>query len=126
MAESGGGEFSKEERVAMFLSRLGQAPAASTAAAGFRLVCETLNAVEDEHSGVPYNPSAWLDDGRLYPPQDDHARALSDGVTVYRHRAHKTFVGANGAIVIWDITRRAVVFSKRGEDGKAVAPTVIE
>jgi len=118
--------LTKEERVAIFLDRLGKAAAATTAATGFRLVCETLNAVEDEHSGVPYNPAAWLDDGRLYPPQDDHARALSDGVTVYRHRGHKTFIGANGAIVIWDIARRGVVFSKRGKDGKAVPATAMD
>jgi hypothetical protein len=120
MAEPGIPKLPKEARVTIFLERLRDASAATNATTAYRLVCETLNAVEDEHSSVPYNPSAWLDDGRLYPPQEDNARALSDGVTVYRHRGHKTFVAANGAIVIWDISSGTVVFSKRGQDGKSV------
>jgi hypothetical protein len=104
MAEPGIPKLPKEARVTIFLEQLRDASAAANATTAYQLVCETLNAVE----------------GRLYPPQEDNARALSDGLTVYRHRGHKTFVAANGAIVIWDISSGTVVFSKRGQDGKSV------
>ncbi len=125
MAESKAPKLSKDERVAIFLKRLRKARAVATSAAAYTLVCETLNEVEDEYSGVAYNPSAWLDDGRRYPAQEDQAQALSGGVTIYRHRGHKTYLADNGAIVIWDIFQEAIVFSKRGKNGKKVPSSAI-
>jgi len=114
--------LSKEQRVNLFIGRLRQAPPAGSFEEGHQLLCETLTLVEDEHSGVPSNPNLWRDDGRLYPPQEDMARAVekAPGVTVYRSRAHKTFIGKNGAILIWDIFNRRAVLSKKGRDGKEV------
>jgi hypothetical protein len=125
MAKSGSKKLSKEARVELFLEKLRKAQAASSLASAYQLLCVTLNTVEDEHSGVPFNPSAWLDDGRLYPPQEDNARMLAEGVTVYRHRGHKTFIAENGAILIWDIAKKSVVFSKRGKNGKDVPDSAI-
>jgi hypothetical protein len=115
-------KLSKDERLELFIERLRQAELAGSFEEGYQLVCETLTLVEDEHSGVPSNPDMWRDDGRLYPPQEDMARAVekAPGVTEYRSKKHKIFIAKNGAILIWDIFNRRMVLSKKGTDGKEV------
>jgi hypothetical protein len=122
MKESDNPKLSKEQRMEIFFGRLRRALAVATFDEAYQLLCQTLNAVEDEHSGVPANPSMWRDDERLYPPQDDKARAVESvpGVTVFRSRLHKTFIATNGAILIWDLSTRRSVLSKKGKDGKEV------
>ncbi len=57
------------ERLTLFLERLhAQEPAADHDAA-MALIATTLLAVEDEFSGVPYNPDEPGGDGRMYPPK---------------------------------------------------------
>jgi hypothetical protein len=87
-----------------------------------RAINETLNAVEDELSGVPFDPNNWRTDGRMYPVQDDNAFDV-DGhpdVTSYLSVAHETLVRANGAFEIRGRTTKVVVLAKPGSDGKGV------
>ena len=79
-----------------------------------------LNKVEDDHSGVPFDPTSWQSDGRMYPPQSDMARASEEhaGLIVYRSRGHRTFIAANGAIKIAEVVSKKTVFQKTGADGK--------
>jgi hypothetical protein len=79
----------------------------------------TLNTVEDEHSGVEFNPTPWKDDGRMYPPQEDNRRAVPDRPSVWRYRSakHNTFVGTNGSIQIQDLDHK-VILDKPGLDGR--------
>jgi hypothetical protein len=69
------------ERLELFLERLDARPAAATHSEAFRLVADTLNAIEDEFSGAIFDPDKHLSDGRMYPPQEDsrEARHGSDG-----------------------------------------------
>jgi hypothetical protein len=113
--------ITKAQRLVEFLRRLRWAAPASDAEEAFELVARTLNAVEDELSGTPFDPSAWQTDGRLYPPQIDSQRLVPgrQDVTRYRSRSHNTFIAENGAIEIQAIDG-VVLLSKVGADGETV------
>ena len=107
---------SKQERFAIFLERLASAPVASTMEEAFELIAQTLNAVENEFSGVPFAPNENLNDGRMYPPQADAARAV-DGrqdLIRYRSRGHNTWISETGAIRIATAPGNQIVFEKPG------------
>jgi len=103
----------------MFLQRLKVAPPATSADEALDLLALTLNAVEDEHSGVEYTPKPWKDDGRMYPPQEDNRRAVPDRPSLRRYRSakHNTFIGSNGSIQIQDLDGK-VMLDKPGRDGR--------
>lgn len=112
----------KKARLKLFYERLGAAPAASTHDEAFALIRTTLDAVEDEHSGVPNNPQNFQTDGRLYPPQIDSVRKVEGLPDVLRYRSsnHNTFIGSNGAIEVRQIDPEEGQFAKPGADGKGV------
>ena len=112
----------KDARLAIFFQRLSDAPAVGTHDEAYVLLCEILNAVEDEFSGVPYNPSNWLTDNRLYPPQSDRVYAVREFPEVRRYGSfkHDTYIGKNGAIEVRLIATNTVQFTKAGMDGKGV------
>ena len=115
---------SKAERFAAFLVRLDAAPPADSHEGALRLVGQTLDGVEDEMSGVSFDPSRHDSDGRMYPPQADAARPVEDRPTLvrYRSRGHNTYIAANGAILILtagpDNAERCL--DKPGRDGRLV------
>jgi len=113
--------LSKKDRLILFYEELGKAPPVDSAEKAFRLLAEKLNAVEDAHSGVKSDSRRWKLDGRMYPPQEDNACPVDGcpGLTVYRSRGHRTFIGENGAIEIWLLSGK-VVFSKPGKNGRDV------
>jgi hypothetical protein len=103
------------------MDRLAQAAASASADEAYALVADTLNQVEDELSGVPFNPSNWKTDGRLYPPQEDNKHLVLGHPLVSRYRsvAHNLFIGSNGSIEIQTI-RGDALLQKAGADGKHV------
>lgn len=112
---------SRSERLAEFYRRLGAAPAASDADEAYSLLCDTLNEVEDDMTGIPFDPTRWRTDGRMYPPQSDRMSIHPDrpDLRYYYSRGHDTLIGANGAIEIRDRAGN-VVFAKPGADGKMI------
>ena len=85
------------------------------------LITATLNDVENEFSGVPYDPTNWASDGRLYPPQED--QRTNDpivGVRAYRSRGHRTYISEDGAIRIVRVTGDVVDFHKPNSSGQEV------
>ncbi|MBI3270244.1 MAG: hypothetical protein HYZ53_14635 [Planctomycetes bacterium] len=116
----------KAARIAEFFRRLHAHPAARDFQEAWRQIETTLNQVEDELSGVPFNPDAWRSDGRLYPPRLDSERRLSGHPNVrrFRHVGHNTLIRENGAIQIRVANSEPlageVLFSKGGADGREV------
>jgi hypothetical protein len=109
--------LSKQERFRIFLERLEAASAAGSADEALVLIHNILNAVEDEFSGVPYDPLRWETNGRMYPPQEDNLRSVPNRPSLrrYRHVNHNTFVGENGSIRIETI-QDEVLLDKAGEE----------
>lgn len=109
----------KAVRLKEFYRRLRELPPAAGFEEAWTHVSRTLNQVEDALSGVPYDPSKWQTDDRLYPPQLDSERAFSGHPKVRRFRSlqHNTLIGENGSIEIRTLANE-VVFSKVGADGK--------
>jgi hypothetical protein len=114
-------DATKAQRFAEFLRKLGAAPAASNFDEAYHQLCDILNAVEDEMTTIPYDPTSWQNDGRMYPPQMDSLRAVPgrDDLKRFRSKSHNTLIGDHGAIEIRDISGR-VIFSKPGSNGRAV------
>lgn len=113
----------RSARFALFIEELEAAEPVASFAEARRLLEGILNDVEDRHSGVPFSPSEWAVDGRMYPPQDDSEQKSSvAGVRMFRARRHRIGVAANGAIRITTAGTRtdAVVLDKPGQDGGRV------
>src|SRR5437667_11624202 len=91
----------RRERIELCIKKLREAPPAASYQGVRSLLEETLNQIEDLHSGVPYNPDAWKEDRRLYPPADDYElRSPYEGIRVFRTLGHYVLFGSNGAIKI--------------------------
>ncbi|MDP9813913.1 hypothetical protein J2W42_006790 [Rhizobium tibeticum] len=113
----------KQERFTLFVERLVAASAVGTHDEAFELICETLDGVEDEFSGIAANPATFQTDGRMYPPQPDSARRVpgQQGTIRYRSKAHNTIIGSNGAIRIETIgPKRTIVLEKLGANGEGL------
>jgi hypothetical protein len=112
----------RAERLAELLKRLNAAPAAASFDEARRLVDVTLNEVEDELSGVPFNPPMWMTDGRMYPVQDDRMFAVPGrpDIKELQSVAHSIFIRDNGAIRIQLRKPVVVLLDKPGADGTTV------
>ena len=109
-------------RLQEFFARLGSCRPFTSFEEAYEGLVSTLEAVEDELTGIPNNPQNWKTDGRLYPPQRDNWFEVREhsGITRMRTKAHNVFVASNGAIEIRTVKTDQVVFSKAGSDGRKV------
>ena len=126
-----GDEFTlpKWARLEVFYHRLRINPIAANGLEAMQFIADILRAVEDEFSGVPYDPAESGTDGRLYPPKEQYRRPKEErpGVRCYFQVAHKTLIADNGAI---EISVRSVhgndyvdsvELDKAGADGRTVS-----
>jgi hypothetical protein len=110
----------KAFRLKVFIARLEQHRPFASLDEAYQVLCSTLDAVEDELTGIPNCPANWMLDGRLYPPQKDRWRQILPNVTRMRAKEHYIFIAANGAMEIKDVTSGVVFLSKAGADGRKV------
>ncbi len=112
----------KGARLTEFFRRMLEASAAGNSGEALGLITETLNAVEDEHSGVPNDPTGPRADERMFPPIERYHFAIEgrpdlDG---YRQKGHDTIIAGNGAILIRVRNTMKTIFEKAGRDGRKV------
>ena len=71
-------------------------------------------------TNIPFDPARWDEDGRMYPPQLDSKRSVTNlpGVSRYRSKNHSALIGENGSISITVGHSGQVIFSKPGADGR--------
>jgi hypothetical protein len=123
-AEGMADRIHKQRRLSEFFRRLLASPPSNSGTEAMKLISDTLNAVEDELSGVPFHPDLWQSDGRMYPPRSDSKRSVPGHADVvrFRSRGHNVFVGRNGAIRILAAATPPesgpVLFEKLGADGR--------
>jgi hypothetical protein len=81
----------------------------------------SLDAVEDEMTGIDNNPENWHFDGRIYPPQLDSMYAVPShpGVKRFRSLGHNTYIGVNGSVEVVSL-HGTVELRKPGLDGRNV------
>jgi hypothetical protein len=91
----------RPERLCLCFERLNAAPAAANYPENRELLTAIWNRVEDEHSGVPYNPDNWSSDGRMYPPSEDQRQPMiEEHKVVFHSRGHRITFFHNGRIII--------------------------
>jgi len=114
--------LSKGQRLKIFLERLATAEPCETFDEAMTLLTATLNGVENEFTSIPFDPSQWQNDGRMYPPQSDSARSVPgrDDVTRYRSRGHNTWISVYGAILIIKTDDDEVLLDKPGSNSRRV------
>jgi len=116
----------KRDRLREIFNRLADANSASTFDEAYRLLCSTIEQVEDEHSGLPNEPARWKELERLFPPGIDRMSSV-EGTDVKRFDSlgHVTYIAPNGAIEIRakrSIAGQIVVHcSKPGSDGRGLS-----
>ncbi len=103
------------ERLLELYRRLHALPRAESADAALDQLCETLDQVEEEMSGVAKKspPPALSDnDGRMYCPLADFTTVLEDSSILALTRGHRIEFAANGAVRIFDKFTGLVEFEK--------------
>lgn len=115
----------KKQRLDLYFELVGQMPMPVGMIEAKGCCDAILNIIEDQFSGVKFSPETWMNDGRMYPAQADSRRkCASDDVSHYRHKAHSSYFGANGAIKIESSPNFGVgtqVYVDRvGSDGKRI------
>lgn len=115
----------KRERLAEFFRRLAAAPTPSSHDEAYRLLCATLDQVEDELTGLPNEPTRWRELNRMFPPQPDRmVRVTGCCVRRYNSRQQVTYIAESGALEIRSLSLRnglpEIQFFKAGMDGKSI------
>ncbi len=102
-----------QERLSVFFERLTAAPPAATAQKALALICDLIEAVEDEFCPIPREePPLRLFTGRMYVPQEDYITRKADGTITATTRHHRITCAADGAIYISHIPRKKLVLWK--------------
>lgn len=124
------GRPSKTERLHEFFQRLSNAGPVASFEEAYRLLCATLDQVEDDLSGLPNRPDQWMTSDRMFPPQEDRMSSVPEStVKRFDNLRHITYIAQNGAIEIRSRRLKAgqieVHFSKDGADGRKICDVCV-
>ncbi|MFJ6215079.1 hypothetical protein ACIQGZ_17345 [Streptomyces sp. NPDC092296] len=109
------GRLTHQERLAIVYQRLTALPPATGPDEALRQLADTLDSVEDEHSGVPRNPNPGLKpDGRMYPPRADFIHREEDGTLVALTRGNTIYAEPDGSLRITDRHTGETVYQRPG------------
>jgi hypothetical protein len=114
-------EVPKRYRLQEIYRRLTQVPAAGTFDEMRAQLADVINAVEDQLTGIPYDPANWRNDERIYPVYDDNVFDVAGHprVTLLRAKKNLVYIGDNGSAEIRNASGD-VAFRKPGRDGLGV------
>jgi len=110
------------ERLEEFCRRLLDAPACSSMEEAFQLLSDIMIAVEDEFSGIAFDPDYPRNDGRMYPPKEDAHRSVEGRADLHRFRSrqHNTYFSEDGAILIVDLDKN-VILNKPNQNARRIS-----
>ena len=93
---------SPRDRLNEVYRRLTALPRTTNSEAALIQLCETLEQVEDELSGIPKRapPMPNMIDGRMYCPLDDFVIRREDGSILALTRGHRIEINAKGSLRI--------------------------
>lgn len=103
------------ERLQELYRRLDATPKSPSAEEAFRKLCEMLDQVEDEFSGIPKSasiPTPSMRDGRMYRPLEDHVARLANGGILAMTRGHRIEIATDGSLRIINKVTGFVEFEK--------------
>ncbi|MFJ7422757.1 hypothetical protein ACIQXD_29760 [Streptomyces uncialis] len=101
------------ERLDIVFQRLDRLPPAAGPDEAFAQLAVTMNAVEDEYSGVPFNPDAPLaSDGRMYPPRADYITRQADGSLTALTKGHRIEITPEGVLTIYSRRNGEVIYQR--------------
>jgi hypothetical protein len=101
--------FTMRERLHEFYRRLREQLPSKTADEALAQIGETMDAVENEMSGIAKHsigPEPNLFDGRMYPPHPKFIKRKTDGSIIANLASHRIEIGANGSIKILRVDRK--------------------
>lgn len=111
--------LSLPDRLSLLYHRLNALPPARTADEAFRQLADTLDQVEDEHSGVERDPNPGLKfDGRMYPPREDFTDRLPDGGLRATTKGNLIEISPGGTTDIYSRHTNNLVYRRPGIDAQ--------
>ncbi len=111
--------LSLPDRLSLLYHRLSALPPARTADEAFRQLAETLDQVEDEHSGVVRDPNPGLKfDGRMYPPREDFTERLPDGGLRATTKGNLIEISPGGTTDIYSRHTNNLIYRRPGIDAQ--------
>jgi len=114
-AATAGQVLSKSERLGKYFEQLEKSPSARNAEEALQLISDTLDRVENMHSGVEKVADPGLKYvGRMYPPMADNISRLADGGMEIVTRGNRIFIDPDGAFRVFARATGELVFGKSG------------
>ena len=115
MSDGSSNQLTPRERLQELYRRLNSLPKMNSPEEAFRQLCEMLEQVEDELSGVPRSastPALSQSDGRMYGPLEDHVVRRANGSILALTRGHRIEVGSDATLRIVNKLTGQVEFQK--------------